>query len=258
MMKKKRMMPLIVGNWKMHPDTLAEAKSVATKIKASAKGISKAKIVLCPPSLYVSEVQKVLGRSRIASGVQNIFAEEIGSHTGEVTAAQAASCGAAYVIVGHSERRKMGETDDLVTKKALSAIRNGLTAIVCVGEAERDTHGKYLAFLKDQLAQSLATISAAELKKLVIAYEPVWEIGAAAAMLPGQIHETSIYIRKVLSDLYDPALVAKMPILYGGSVNVQNAKVILKDGEVDGLLIGRESLIPGDFVAIAKIAHELN
>ncbi len=198
-----------------------------------------------------------LGRSRIASGVQNIFVEDAGSHTGEITAPQAASCGAGYVIVGHSERRKMGETDDLVTKKAFSAIRNGLTAIVCVGETERDTHGKYLAFLKDQLAHSLATISGAELKKLVIAYEPVWEIGAAAAMSPGQIHETSIYIRKVLSDLYDPILVAKMPVLYGGSVNVQNARAILKDGEVDGLLIGRESVVARDFIAIAKIANEL-
>lgn len=250
-------MPLIVGNWKMHPDTLREAKGIASSTKAGSKGISKAKIVLCPPSLYVSEVQKVLGRSRLASGVQNIFAEEVGSHTGEVSAVQAASCGATYAIVGHSERRKMGETDAVVTKKALSAIRSGLTAIVCVGEAERDTHGKYLTFLKEQLTNSLATISAAELKKLVIAYEPVWEIGTATAMSSGQIHETSIYIRKVLSDLYDPALVAKMPVLYGGSVNVQNAKAILKDGEVDGLLIGRESLIPSDFIAIAKTANEL-
>lgn len=258
MMKKKRMMPLIVGNWKMHPDTLVEAKGVVAKIKAASKGVSKAKIVLCPPSLYVSEVQKILGRSRISSGVQNVFAEDAGSHTGEVSAPQAASCGATYAIVGHSERRKMGETDEDVTKKALSAIRSGLTAIVCVGEAERDTHGKYLAFLKEQLAQSLATISVAELKKLVIAYEPVWEIGAASAMSPGQIHETSIYIRKVLSDLYDPALVAKMPVLYGGSVNVQNAEAILKEGEVGGLLVGRESLVPADFIAIAKIAHELN
>lgn len=250
-------MPLIVGNWKMHPDTLDDAKDIASEIKAGAKGISKAKIVLCSPSLYVSEVQKVFGRSRIASGVQNIFAGEVGSHTGEVSAVQAASCGAIYAIVGHSERRKMGETDNLVAEKAFSAIRNGLAAIVCVGETERDTHGKYLTFLKEQLTRSLATISVAELKKLVIAYEPVWEIDAMAAMSPEQIHETSIYIRKVLSDLYGPNLVAKMPILYGGSVNVQNARAILKDGEVDGLLIGRESLIPADFIAIAKIANEL-
>lgn len=241
----------------MHPDTLAEAKDLANKIKVGAKGVSGPKIALCPPSLYAAEVRKVLGRSRIATGVQNIFAEEAGSHTGEVTATQAASCGAEYVIVGHSERRKMGETDALVTKKALSAIRSGLTAIVCVGEAERDTHGKYLAFLKEQLAQSLATISAAELKKLAVAYEPVWEIGAASAMSPGQIHETGIYIRKVLSDLYDPASVAKMPILYGGAVNIHNARAILKEGEVDGLLIGRDSLVPADFIAIAKIANEL-
>lgn len=250
-------MPLIVGNWKMHPDTLAEAKNIAHEVKRGSRGLSRTKIVLCPPSLYVSEVQKIFGRSRLASGVQNTFAEEAGSHTGEVSASQAASCGATYAIVGHSERRKMGETDAVVTKKVLAAIRNGLTAIVCVGEAERDTHGKYLNILKEQLASSLATISVGELKKLIIAYEPIWEIGAATAMSPGQIHETSIYIRKVLSDLYDPALVAKMPVLYGGSVNVQNAQAILRDGEVDGLLIGRESLVSADFIAIAKIANEL-
>ncbi|MEK7645215.1 MAG: triose-phosphate isomerase [Patescibacteria group bacterium] len=256
-MKKKRMMPLIVGNWKMHPDTLAEAKDIAKKIKKGARGLSKTKMVVCPPFLYVPEVKTIIGRTNIAIGVQNISSEEAGSHTGDISAVQAASCGAEYAVVGHSERRKIGETDEIVAKKALLAIRNGLVAIVCVGEAERDAHGKYLAFLKDQLARSLATVSAAELKKLVIAYEPVWEIGASAAMSPGQIHETSIYIRKVLSDLYTPELVSKMPILYGGSVNVSNAQAILKDGEVDGLLIGRESLVPADFIAIAKIANEL-
>lgn len=250
-------MPMIVGNWKMYPDTLRGAKDIASGVKAGSKGISKTKIVLCPPSFYVSEVQKILGRSRLASGVQNISTEETGSYTGEVSAVQAASCGATYAIIGHSERRKMGETDAIVTKKALAAIQSDLIAIVCVGEAERDTQGKYLAFLKEQIRQSLAVLSVGELKKLVIAYEPVWAIGADAAMSAGQIHETGIYIRKVLSDLYDPVAASKVPILYGGSVSAENCGAILKEGEVDGLLIGRQSLVPEDFIAIAKTANEL-
>ncbi|MEI6345688.1 MAG: triose-phosphate isomerase [bacterium] len=256
-MKKKRMQSLIVGNWKMNPGSVLEAKDIVAKVKRGTKSFLKAKVVLCPPSLYLSEVQKALNGTRLAAGVQNVFTEEGGSYTGEVSAKQAASCGATYAIIGHSERRKMAETDAVVTKKALLAIRNGLTAIVCIGEAERDTQGKYLAFLKEQITQSLATLSVGELKKLVIAYEPVWTIGASAAMSPGQVHETGIYVRKVLSDLYDPVSASKVPVLYGGSVNAENCEAILKEGEVDGLLIGRESLVPADFIAIAKIANEL-
>ena len=256
-MKKKRMQPLIVGNWKMNPGTLSEAKDIVAKVKRGTKAFLKTKVVLCPPSLYLSEIQKTLGETRLAVGVQNVFTEEGGSFTGEVSAKQSASCGATYAIIGHSERRKMGETDAVVTKKALLAIRNGLTAILCVGETERDVQGKYLAFLKEQITQSLATLSAGELKKLVIAYEPVWAIGAGAAMSAGQVHETGIYVRKVLSDLYDPVAASKVPVLYGGSVNAENCEAILKEGEVDGLLIGRQSLAPEDFIAIAKIANDL-
>lgn len=241
----------------MNPGSLLEAKDIVAKVKRGAKGFSKTKVVLCPPSLYLSEVQKSLKDTRLAVGVQNIFTEESGSYTGEVSAKQAASCGTTYAIVGHSERRQMGETDAMVSKKAILAIRTGLVAIVCVGEAERDTHGKYLAFLKEQIAQSLSSLSMSELKKLVIAYEPIWEIGAVTAMSAGQIHETGIYIRKVLSDIYDPAIASKIPVLYGGSVNTGNCQAILSEGEVDGLLIGRESLVPADFIAITKIANEL-
>lgn len=248
---------LIVGNWKMHPATLLEAKEAVSRIKRGIKALPRVQVVICPPFVYLSEVCKSLEGTKLSPGVQDVFTELEGSFTGEVSAAQAASCGAKYAIIGHSERRNLGETNAVIAQKAILAIRSGLTAIVCIGEQERDTHGKYFSVLKDQLTHSLAKLSQTELKKVVIAYEPVWAVGANVAMSPGQIHETGIYIRKVLSDLYDPAAAAKVPVLYGGSVGFENARDILREGEVDGLLIGRQSLIPEDIIAIAKIAHDL-
>ncbi len=150
-------------------------------------------------------------------------------------------CRAPAVIIGHSERRKMGETDEDVNKKVLLALKAKLTPIVCIGETTRDEEGKYLGFIKEQIEKALAGVQKNSLNKIIIAYEPVWAIGASTAMEAPDIHEMTIYIKKTLIDLYKMKSVS-VAILYGGAVDPANAQGILTDGEADGLLVGRQSL----------------
>ncbi len=160
--------------------------------------------------------------------------------------------GVTHIIVGHSERRAGGETDEIVAKKTQAVLEIGIHPIVCVGEKERDAHGLYLETLKDQIKNSLANAPKKLINQLIIAYEPIWAIGAKEAMDPSIVHEMSLFIKKVLSDIYGHDNAINTPILYGGSVNFRNASDIIEKGQVDGLLIGRESVnIPG-FIELLK------
>ena len=150
------------------------------------------------------------------------------------------------MILGHSERRELGETDEMIAKKVISAIKAGVKPILCVGEKARDTHGEYLHFLRKQIINSIGKLSKQYLKNLIIAYEPVFAIGQSAekAMKPNEIHETALFIKKVLSEIYKSKSIISLPILYGGAVSYKNAKEIITAGEVQGLLVGHESLDP--------------
>ena len=156
-----------------------------------------------------------------------------------------------FVLVGHSERRKMGETDEIVNKKAKSAVNEGMTAVICIGEEKHDSQGEYLSVLRDQITLALKDISKKFIDHVIVAYEPIWAIGAKSSMNSRDIHETSIFIKKVLRDLYGISGDG-VRILYGGAVGVDNAKSIVGDGFVDGLLVGRESLKAKSFVEIGK------
>ena len=164
--------------------------------------------------------------------------------------------GVSYVIVGHSERRKMGETDEIVSKKAVATISAGLCPIVCIGEAVHDADGAYLGALKDQLKNSLAGIPKSAASKLVIAYEPIWAIGAKEAMQPEQINETALFIKKTIADIFGRDAGLDLTVLYGGSVNWRNAGDIIKKGGVGGLLVGRESVNMPGFIELAKAVDE--
>ncbi len=247
--KKTKKRKLIMGNWKMNPTSIEEARRIFAAIKVSARKLVNTDTVICPPFIFAGVLKAGSG---VELGAQNVSFEERGSFTGEVAALMVKSVGAKYVIVGHSERRKMGETDEAVAKKAAAAIGTDLTAVVCVGENVRDTQGEYLEFLKNQIKNSLGKIQRRNLRSLVIAYEPVWAIGATEAMTPADIHEMSIFIKKILADMFGQEEAFKVPILYGGAVNFRNARDIVALGEVDGLLIGRESLNPPGFVEILK------
>lgn len=255
-MARTKSIKLVLGNWKMNPVSLAEAKRIIKETKKIAAKLSSTKVVVCPPFQYLSlitaraAVSKALGK--IGVGAQNAHAIDQGSFTGEVSAPMLKNMGVGYTIIGHSERRKMGETDEVVAKKAKTVIESGMTAVICIGENVRDEQGTYLDELRTQIKASLQGIARKDMKQVVMAYEPVWAIGAKEAMTPALVHETSIFIKKVLSDTYGQEEGVKVPILYGGSVNFRNARDIIAQGQVDGLLVGRESLNPPGFAELLK------
>lgn len=233
------MKALIVGNWKMNPPTFREAKLLFEATKKAADGAKGVSVVVAPPSIYMRELSKGY-RGKIAFAVQHANAETSGAHTGEVSFAMAKDAKATYGIIGHAERRAMGETNDDTKLKVKTAFAEGLTPILCVGETSRTTSGTHFAFVRDQLRVGLSDISTGNLKKIIIAYEPVWAIGASSAMGPRDMHEMAIFIRKCVFELHGEAA-HMIRVLYGGSIDATNAPAMLSEGDVHGLLVGRAS-----------------
>ncbi len=253
-------MKLIIGNWKMYPRTFLEAKRIFMEEKKVARRLSKTKAVICPPHLYVASLAaQSLGVKLLAIGAQNSFSEDEGARTGETSPVQIASTGATYVILGHSERRALGESDAIVAAKAIQATRSKLTVVLCVGEKGRDANGSYFSEVRTQLRASLAGFPKSDAKRLVVAYEPIWAIGTKAvrAATPEDFHEMSILIRRQLVEEFGQTIGFRVPILYGGSVDEKNALGFLREGGADGLLVGRASLDPARFGEILKLADKL-
>ena len=247
----KKMKKLIVGNWKMNPQSLDEAKDLAGKVKRAMAKVRKTQVVLCPPFVYLSPLSSKVGGS-LFLGAQDANHLALGSYTGEVSYSQLYQFGVRFVIVGHSERRKMGETDEIINKKVKSVVSGGMTAIVCVGESVRDHNGEYFGLIKNQILSALKDVSKKSADRIIIAYEPIWAVGAKESMSPRDLHEMSIFIRKVLKDLYG-VLGEDVRVLYGGDADRVNSDSLVRDGNVSGLLIGRESLRAGDFIEIIKL-----
>ena len=241
----------------MNPPTLNDAKEIFQALRRAAKKYNNVRLVVCPPAFYLGFLRKAAEKN-LSLGVQNIFWEEGGSYTGELSSGMAQSLGASFAIIGHSERRALGESDNSVSRKAISAIRAGLSPIICVGETEHDSGGAYFEFLKNQIKNSLAKITRRYLSLVTLAYEPVWAIGKSFkdAMKPPEVYETSLFIRKILTDMYGKETALKVPILYGGSVNFENAGAIVSEGRVAGLLVGRESLNPKNFSLLLKAVND--
>ncbi len=251
MMKNKI---LVIANWKMNPESLEKAKKIFLETKKITKILKNTKVIVCPPYIYLNDLEKLVDKSVIL-GAQDVFWEKTGSFTGEIGTRMLK--GESYVIIGHSERRELGENDEMIAKKIISSIKAGLRPILCVGEKERDEHGNYLHFLRAQIINSLGKLQKRYLNKLVIAYEPIWAIGKTEdkAMKSADIHETTLFIKKVLVEIYKKDSVIKVPILYGGSVSYKNANDIITSGEVQGLLVGHESLNPKKFGELLKIVE---
>jgi triosephosphate isomerase len=250
---------IIIANWKMNPGTLAEAKKIFGGVKKTAQKLSRVETVVCPPFVYLHELWKVQRGNKCALGAQDVFWERSGSFTGEISGGMLLDSGVKYVIVGHSERRALGETDDIVNKKIHRALKDGFKTIVCIGEKERDTHARYFLFLEHEIKQSLAKITRAMLKNIIIAYEPLWAIGkdAKRPATANEFLEMVIFIRKILSDMFGKKEAFAVPILYGGSVNHRNAKEFLNMDGSAGLLVGRASLEPKLFEKILFYAETL-
>jgi len=246
---------IIVANWKMNPESAEEAKKISFDIKESGNDFDKIKLIICPPFVFLNEIQTIFARSKkIFVGAQDVFAGQGVSHTGEVNAIMLKNSGMKYVIVGHSEKRAAGDDEMIVKKKLESVLDSGLHAIFCIGEKNRDEHGVQFNEVKGQIESALLKIPKKIISKLIVAYEPVWAIGKSEneAMKPEQLHEMTIFIKKVLSDIFGFENAEKVPILYGGSVTKGNAKEIVEKGNVDGLLIGRESLKTKNFIELIK------
>ena len=248
--------PFVVGNWKLHK-TIAESVALVTELKNQLGAVKGVAVGVAPVFTALHAVARRLEGSPIATCGQDCHWESRGAWTGEVSADLLTDAGAGWVIVGHSERRQFfGETSESVGKKARAALAAGLGAIVCVGEslAERDA-SRTLAVVDEQLAGGLASIEAAHVPKLVIAYEPVWAIGTGRTATPGQAQEVHAHIRKRLAERYGLTSAETVRIQYGGSVKPSNAEALIAEPDIDGALVGGASLEVADFVAIVKAAR---
>ncbi len=248
----------LIANWKLYPSRLADARMLAGIAKKRANRCRSVLTVICPPAIFLAELAARYSSHRLSFGAQDCFFEERGAFTGEVAPQMIRDVRGQYVIVGHSERRALGETNDVVAKKLRAALGSGLTAVLCVGERERDEEGRYLAFLESELDSALAGLSRPKLGKLIVAYEPIWAIGkgAESAMSAHDVHETSLFIRKVLRERYGEHVAFAVPVLYGGSVAPENARELVREGEVQGLLVGHMSLDPRAFGDIMQSLEE--
>ena len=230
----------------------AGAIALAKDVVKGAHGVGDVEIAVCPPSVYLEAVAGVVRGSNVGLGAQNMYHEANGAFTGEISAAMLVDLGCQYVILGHSERRQfLGETDDLINKKVKAALAAGLTPILCVGELlnQREA-GQTADVIRTQIDGSLAGITADQLPKIVIAYEPVWAIGTGKVATPKQAEEVHSDLRKLLGQRYNDQLAQQVRIQYGGSVKPSNAAELLAQPDIDGALVGGASLKADDFLGI--------
>lgn len=233
---------LYIANWKTNPVTSKEA---VTLYKGLLREFSlyKQKLIICPPSLFIPILSKEKGKN-IQLGLQNTIPQDKGAFTGQVSLAQAKEFKIGYVIVGHSEVRLSGDTDEVINQKIKYILKNKLTPILCVGEKKRDEGHEYFSFIENQIKNGLAGISKNNFSNVIIAYEPLWAIGSTAKReaTPDEFYEIKIFIRKIIQDVFGVKGSQVPHIIYGGSVDEKNAKLFIEEGSADGLLIGRVSL----------------
>lgn len=245
--------PIIAGNWKLN-HTEREAVSLVTALKTGLIDIETVDIVVCPVFTVLPVVYDVLLDSNIALGAQDVYWEDSGAFTGEISAPMLKSAGVRYVIIGHSERRQFfGETNETVNKKIKAVLKHDLTPIVCVGEnlKERES-GKTFDIIKDHIAGSLADLKEEEMKKAIIAYEPVWAIGTGKTATPKQAQEVHKFIRGLLAEKFGEETAAIVRIQYGGSVKPENTAELMAEEDIDGALVGGASLKADSFSQIVK------
>lgn len=247
--------PIIAGNWKMHK-TEQEALRLASDLKEQLKDVTGVEVVVCPPFTSLPAVGKALDGSSIQLGGQNMHWEEKGAYTGEVSPSMLLTAGCKYVIIGHSERRGyFFETDESVNSKVKSALKFGLSPIICVGEKlDQREANKTERVIEVQMKAAFKDLSAKQAEKTVVAYEPVWAIGTGKTATPEQANEVHLFIRQILASDFGKECADKINILYGGSVKPENSRELLDMPEIDGALVGGASLDAQSFGAIVRSA----
>jgi len=244
---------IIAGNWKLH-NTNQKAIEFVTLLKRKVSEITDVDIVVCPVATALSDVKDILNESNIGLGAQNVYWEDSGAFTGEVSASLLKDIGVQYVIVGHSERRQFfSETDETVNKKTKAVLKHGLTPIVCVGEVleEREAN-KTFDVIQKQCEGGFAGLTADQMENIIIAYEPVWAIGTGKTATPDQAQEVHKFIRDLLTKLYDERIAQTIRIQYGGSVKPENSFELMSQPDIDGALVGGASLKVDSFSDIIK------
>ena len=247
--------PFIAGNWKMHK-TIPEAVEMVKALKEESPQLTDAELVVIPPYTMLSEVKKAIEGSTVQLGAQNIFWEEKGAFTGEVSPPMLKDAGCQYVTIGHSERRQyFGETNETVNKKIKAALAHELTPIMCMGESlEEREKGKTMDKVETQINSGLEGLGKDEIRRIVIAYEPIWAIGTGLTATPSQAEEVHSFIREKLKEKYGNEIASYAIILYGGSVKPANTYSILKENNINGALVGGASLEADSFIQITKEA----
>jgi triosephosphate isomerase len=247
--------PFLAGNWKMYK-TIPEAVEMVKALKEESPQLMDAELVVIPPYTMLNEVKKVIEGSNIQLGAQNIFWEEKGAFTGEVSPPMLKDAGCQYVTVGHSERRQyFGETNETVNKKIKAALAHELTPIMCIGESlEEREKGNTMDKVETQINSGLEGLGKDEIRRIVIAYEPIWAIGTGVTATPAQAEEVHSFIRKKLTEKYGNEIASYAIILYGGSVKPANTYSILKENNINGALVGGASLEADSFIQITKEA----
>lgn len=241
----------IAGNWKMNL-TRAAAVALVGQLAKAAETVEGVDLAVFPPSLYVDAVAQALAGSKVAWGVQNVYHEANGAFTGEISVAMLQDLGCRYAILGHSERRHiLGETDEAINRKTLAVLKGAIIPIVCVGETlqEREA-GRTLDVIEGQVRGSLAGLDAQQMRRTVIAYEPVWAIGTGKTATPQQAEEVHLALRKILASRYNDAVAQAVCLQYGGSVKASNARELLSQPDIDGALVGGASLKADEFMGI--------
>ncbi len=245
--------PIIAGNWKLNK-TSQEAVELITLLMRDLSEVTDVDIVVCPVLTSLSDVQDALNESNIHLGAQNLYWEDSGAFTGEVSAPLLKHIGVEYCIIGHSERRQyFFETNETVNKKIKAALKHDLTPIVCVGEnlKEREAN-KTFDVVRNHCQEGLKGFTAEEIKRIIIAYEPVWAIGTGKTATPAQAQEVHKFIRDLLKLMYNEETANTIRIQYGGSVNAENISSLMAEKDIDGALVGGASLKADSFIKIVK------
>jgi len=246
-MRKK----VIAGNWKMHMNLHQSQKLVSEIINGLGKD-SRSEVIVCPPFTSLSEVSSLLKGTQVKLGAQNMFYEENGAYTAEISADMLKSVGCEYVILGHSERRVIfNESNELINKKVKAALSKGLKPIFCIGELlEQRENGQTMNVISMQVEKGLEGIAAEQMKNIIIAYEPVWAIGTGKTATPEQAQEVHSFIRELVVKKYSTSVAENLIIQYGGSVKPDNSGELLSQKDIDGALVGGACLKADSFLSI--------
>lgn len=256
--------PLIAGNWKMHMDHF-QAVSLVQKLSWTLADhdhdFERVQVAIFPPFTDLRSVQTLImaDKLELTYGGQDLSQHDDGAYTGDISGDFLRKLGCAFVLVGHSERRNIhGETNELINAKLQTAIRHELTPILCVGEQlETRTAGDHIAFTTEQLRLALAGLTAEQVSTLVVAYEPIWAIGTGEIAGPADAQEIGAALRQEIAELYDPETAKSTRVLYGGSVKADNAAAIMRERDIDGVLVGGASLDDEEFASIVRFEHHL-